>query len=29
MVIPTYWTGADGKWQEGDSVYDHPTHFRR
>jgi len=25
MVIPTYWTGADGKWQEGDSVYDHPT----
>ena len=25
MVIPTYWTGAEGKWQEGDSVYDHPT----
>lgn len=25
MVIPTYWTGSEGKWQEGDSVYDHPT----
>ncbi len=25
MVIPTYWTGPDGEWKEGDAVYDHAT----
>ena len=25
MIIPTYWTGANGEWEEGDSVYDHAT----
>jgi CRP-like cAMP-binding protein len=25
MIIPTYWTGPDGEWNEGDAVYDHAT----
>jgi len=25
MVIPTYWTGPKGEWQEGDKIFDHPT----
>jgi hypothetical protein len=25
MIIPSYWTGPDGEWQEGDAVYDHAT----
>ncbi len=25
MIIPTYWSGPDGKWEEGDAVYDHAT----
>ncbi len=25
MVIPTYWTGPKGAWDEGDKVFDHPT----
>jgi len=25
MVIPTYWSGPDGEWKEGDAVYDHAT----
>ncbi len=25
MVIPTYWTGPDEEWTEGDAVYDHAT----
>jgi hypothetical protein len=25
MVIPTYWTGPKGEWEEGDAVFDHPT----
>ena len=25
MIIPTYWTGPDSEWKEGDAVYDHAT----
>jgi len=25
MVIPTYWSGPKGEWQDGDAVYDHAT----
>lgn len=25
MVIPTYWTGPNNEWGEGDKVFDHPT----
>ncbi len=25
MVIPTYWTGPKGEWEEGDAVFDHAT----
>lgn len=25
MVIPTYWTGPNNEWKEGDKVFDHPT----
>ncbi|MCD4795753.1 MAG: cyclic nucleotide-binding domain-containing protein [Candidatus Cloacimonetes bacterium] len=25
MVIPTYWSGPNGEWEEGDAVYDHAT----
>jgi len=25
IVIPTYWTGPDKEWTEGDAVYDHAT----
>ena len=25
IVIPTYWTGPDEEWTEGDAVYDHAT----
>ncbi len=25
MVIPTYWTGENNEWNEGDAVFDHPT----
>ncbi len=25
MVIPTYWTGPNFEWEEGDKVFDHPT----
>ena len=25
MVIPTYWSGPEGTWREGDAVYDHAT----
>ncbi len=25
MVIPTYWTGENNEWHEGDAVFDHPT----
>ncbi len=25
MVIPTYWTGPNNEWEEGDKVFDHPT----
>lgn len=25
MVIPSYWTGKEQDWQEGDKVFDHPT----
>ncbi|MCK4956147.1 MAG: hypothetical protein KAS49_00835, partial [Candidatus Cloacimonetes bacterium] len=25
MIIPTYWTGENNAWEEGDAVYDHPT----
>ncbi len=25
MIIPTYWSGPKGTWQEGDAVYDHAT----
>ncbi|NQV19501.1 MAG: cyclic nucleotide-binding domain-containing protein [Armatimonadetes bacterium] len=25
IVIPTYWTGPDEEWTEGDAVYDHDT----
>ncbi|MBC8385703.1 MAG: cyclic nucleotide-binding domain-containing protein [Candidatus Cloacimonetes bacterium] len=25
MIIPTYWCGPEGNWEEGDAVFDHPT----
>ena len=25
MIIPTYWSGPGGAWEEGDAVYDHAT----
>lgn len=25
MVIPSYWTGSNDQWEEGDKVFDHPT----
>ena len=25
MVIPTYWTGPNNEWEEGDKVFDHAT----
>ncbi|NOR44741.1 MAG: hypothetical protein GQ534_04075, partial [Candidatus Delongbacteria bacterium] len=25
MVIPSYWSGPNGEWEEGDAVFDHPT----
>ena len=25
MVIPTYWSGENDEWHEGDAVFDHPT----
>ena len=25
VIIPTYWSREDNKWEEGDAVYDHPT----
>ena len=25
MVIPTYWTGPNSEWKEGDKIFDHPT----
>ena len=25
MIIPTYWSGPKGEWEEGDAVFDHPS----
>ena len=25
MIIPTYWSGPNGDWKEGDAIYDHAT----
>ena len=29
MVIPSYWSGPDGSWEQGDAIYDHPTPVNR